>query len=359
MADLISSIWGEPKQGAPKFTNLEWESLLGQARRSGLAARLAVLFLHQCWMQFVPQRVEQHLKSFLRLVDRQRNEVLWEIDQISKALAVVQTPVVLLKGAAYLYAELPPAEGRLFSDIDIMVAHEHLPAVESALFAAGWISDERDAYNQRYYRRWMHEIPPMRHVARGSVIDLHHTISPPTSKFKVDGALLLANVLPTKTPGLYVLEPIDMILHSAAHLYQEGKFDRGLRDLLDLRDLIAHFQNERDFWPALLSRGQSLGLTEPLFHALCHIQRLFGLTVPAAFSTQLDLFQPNRLSRYVLGQLLELALRPNHPACDTVFTGLARWLLYVRSHLIRMPVYLLVPHLLRKAYMERFPAKNS
>lgn len=359
MADLISSIWGESTQDIPKLTNLEWESLLGQARRSGLAARLAVLFQHQGWLPLVPLRVKQHLKSSLRLVDRQRNEVLWEIDQIRKALAAVQTPVVLLKGAAYLYAELPPADGRLFSDIDIMVAQEYLPMVEGALFAAGWICDERDGYNQRYYRRWMHEIPPMRHVVRGSVIDLHHTISPPTSKFKVDGRLLLANVLPTKTPGLYVLGHIDMILHSAAHLYQEGEFDRGLRDLLDMRDLIAHFQEERDFWPALLSRGQSLGLMEPLFYALNHIQRLFGLTVPAPFAVQLDLFRPKRFTRTVLEELLKLALRPNHPACDTTFTGLARWLLYVRSHMIRMPFYLLVPHLLRKAYMVQFPAKHS
>lgn len=42
--------------------------------------------------------------------------------------------------------------GRLFSDIDIMVKHEHLQAVEVALFRHGWISEERDAYNNRYYQ---------------------------------------------------------------------------------------------------------------------------------------------------------------------------------------------------------------
>jgi len=29
---------------------------------------------------------------------------------------------------------------------------------------------------------------------------------------------------------------------------------------------------------------------------------------------------------------------------------LARWLLFVRSHWLKMPVYLMVPHLLRKAF---------
>ena len=55
--------------------------------------------------------------------------------------------------------------------------------------------------------------------------------------------------------------------------------------------------------------------------------------------------------------MLGLALQPDHPSCDSRWTGLARWLLYVRSHALRMPMRLLVPHLLRKSWMQRFPKK--
>ncbi len=52
-----------------------------------------------------------------------------------------------------------------------------------------------------------------------------------------------------------------------------------------------------------------------------------------------------------MSSLLGVALRPDHPHCDGPYTGIARWLLYVRSHHLRMPLYLVVPHLLRKAFM--------
>ena len=44
-----------------------------------------------------------------------------------------------------------------------------------------------------------------------------------------------------------------------------------------------------------------------------------------------------------------------HPTCDTPAVDTARWLLYVRSHLLRMPPQLALPHLARKAWMRRFP----
>ena len=359
MADLLSPLWGNTGNTSPAYTAGDWESLLGQARRSALVARLALHFADRGWSEKIPERVALHMESALRHVARQKNEVFWEIDQIRKALKDVQTPVVLLKGAAYLFASLPPSKGRVFSDIDIMVDAKQLGEVERALFAAGWISAERDAYNQRYYRQWMHEVPPLRHVSRGTVIDLHHSIAPPTSRFNVNSALLLQRIKPLKTPGLFVLAPADMVLHSAAHLYQEGEFDHALRDLLDMSDLISHFCAEPDFWPSLLSRAQEIGLEEPLFHAVNHSQRLFGLPIPQKSAEELATIRPGWIKNACLGALLKHAFRPNHPHCDTSSTRLVRWLLYVRSHSMRMPLHLLLPHLLRKAFMAHFPPAND
>ena len=160
-----------------------------------------------------------------RMDGRRARRALWEADCIRRALAGIDTPIVLLKGAAYLVAGLPPARGRIFSDVDILVEHSKLKVVESALFAAGWISEERDAYNDRYYREWMHELPPMRHVQRGTSIDVHHTITPPTSRFKVEGGQLLSRIqaIPGH-PGLYTLSPVDMVLHSMTHLFFNEEF---------------------------------------------------------------------------------------------------------------------------------------
>jgi len=41
---------------------------------------------------------------------------------------------------------------------------------------------------------------------------------------------------------------------------------------------------------------------------------------------------------------------PDHPSCADVFTPVARWLLFLRGHYLRMPLRLLIPHLTRKAW---------
>ncbi|MDO9314148.1 MAG: nucleotidyltransferase family protein [Burkholderiaceae bacterium] len=359
MPDLLSPVWAQPEL-RPVFSLTQWESVLGQARQAGLMGRLAQHHLDHGWMSEVPAHPRWYLEGAIRQVDRLHHELRWEIDCVRRALAPLGVPFVLLKGAAYFAAELPPRRGRLFGDIDIMVRREHLPQVEGALFRAGWISDERDAYNQRYYREWMHEIPPMRHVQRGTVIDVHHTITPPTSRMCVDGEALLELIVAIDgRQDVYVLAPVDMVLHSAVHLFQEGEFERGLRDLLDLNDLVHHFEVlEPDFWHQLIARAHTLELQTPLHHALFHLERLFGTHAPASLQDAVEALRPPWWQQRLMAVLLGAALRPVHPSCRQPGEGLARWLLYVRSHALRMPMTLLVPHLVRKAWMQRFPTKK-
>ena len=171
--------------------------------------------------------------------------VRWELNRIERALKHLQIPILLLKGAAYVAAGLPAARGRLVSDIDIMVPRQALDGAEAALQAAGWRPIKLDPYDQRYYRTWMHELPPLVHSERGTVVDLHHTILPPTSRLKPDPAKLWSAAQPLGTGPLHVLAPPDMVLHSAAHLFHDGDLRFSLRDLVDIADLLATVWEER------------------------------------------------------------------------------------------------------------------
>lgn len=347
--DILTPLFA--RQAPPgSFGPRQWEDLLGQARRARLLARLATLHEDHGVLLKVPEGPRRQLHAALRWMHRQHREVVWEVSGLTKALAGLSSPVVLLKGAAYLIAGLPPARGRLFADIDILIRHRELGEAEGALMSAGWISTERDAYNQRYYRMWMHELPPMRHVQRGSVIDVHHTITPPTSRFAVDGELLLDRLVPIDPARrLCVLAPEDMVLHSAAHLFGEGEFDHGLRDLLDLADLLGHFLRDPAFRTRLEARTDELRLQVPLFHALTQLHRLVGL------DTGIDLMslQPPWPQRAAMQTLLERVLVPDHPSCPVPGRSAAAFLMYVRAHWLRMPLHLVLPHLVRKAWMRR------
>jgi hypothetical protein len=337
----------------PDLSPREWEDLLSQARRSRLLARLAWRFDERGWMAAVPAGPKLHLAGALRVVARQRQEVLWEIDRLRAALGRLGLPMVLLKGAAYIAAELPPWRGRLFADVDLLVARDRLRTVESALMAGGWIAEKLDAYDERYYRDWMHELPPLQHVQRHTQLDVHHTITPPTSRFPIDGATLLAHARPLAGhPGMSVLAPVDMVLHSAVHLMQEGEFDGGLRDLLDIHDLLLHFGAARpEFWSELAERAAELGVGTPISHVLFHIERLFGTRAPEAARAAMGRLRGPGPSRWLMNQLLSVALRPDHPLCHAWATRPAATLLYMRSHWLRMPWHQILPHLARKSWM--------
>ncbi|RVT53564.1 nucleotidyltransferase domain-containing protein [Rubrivivax albus] len=356
--NLIAAALSAP--ALPALTPRQWEDLLSQARRSRLLARLAARVADRGWMGHVPAGPRLHLQGALRVMQRQHDEARWEIDRLRAALARHEGAVVLLKGAAYVAAELPPRRGRLFADVDIMVERGRLRQVESALMAGGWIAEKLDAYDERYYRDWMHELPPMQHVQRHTQLDVHHTITPPTSRFPIDGAVLLARARPLAgLAPLKVLAPEDMVLHSAVHLMQEGSFDGGLRDLLDIDDLLEHFgATEPGFWPAVAARARELGLGVPLSHVLFHIERLFGTRPPADVQPALDALQPQGMARWAMNTLLTLALRPDHPSCTVPGYGAAAFLLYVRSHWLRMPWYQILPHLARKSW-KRFQARRE
>ena len=351
---LIAAVW-QPMYPLAALDARAWEALLGQARQSQLLGRLAQQLTQQQRLHEVPAPVRPYLEGMRRLLARQQREVHWEVACMGRALREVRAPVVLLKGAAYVMAGLPPAVGRVFSDMDVLVAHEQLSTVESALFRAGWIHEDADAYKDHYYRTWMHEIAPLRHVQRGTVLDVHHTISPPTSRFRVDGRQLLERVVPIAgLEGFFVLCPADMVLHSALHLFQEGELNKGLRDLLDMRDLLVHFGQDERFWPDLLARAQTLGLGEPLFHVLHHLEQLLAYRCPEHLRARVQGLAPSWLGRQLTLALFTRALVPQHPSCQRSWDGLARWLLYVRSHYLRMPLNLVISHLARKAWQRYF-----
>lgn len=338
-----------------------WEDLLSQARRSLLIARWACRLADQGQLDRVPEGPRRHLASAMTVADRVQVEMRLEADRVRRALQRAGVRCVLLKGAAYLCGRFPAARGRVFGDIDILVPRDALARVEGTLLGGGWVAGAVDAYDQRYYREWMHELPPLTHVNGDSTIDVHHTITAPTSAFRVDGQRLLAAARPVDAEGrFWVLQPVDMVLHSAVHLFQEGEFDHGLRDLLDMAELLRHFEAvEPGFWPALFARARELALERPLHHALFHIERLLGPRVPPAWRSAQDALRPPWLQHQLMAWLLGIALRPRHPSARVPFEPLALWLLYLRSHWLRMPLHLLLPHLARKAWRRRIAAAGD
>lgn len=353
---LLLNVLRDPAS-ARQLTLPEWDLVLRQATSAKLIACLVCLFDDAQMHATLPAPVRSRLDWVRVLLVRHADAVHFEIRRIQAALAGVGVPVLLLKGAAYSAAQLAPARGRLFSDVDIMVPKARLPDVESALMMHGWVSNAPDAYDQRYYREWMHEIPPMEHLRRQTVIDVHHAILPETARVRPDPVLLRAAAIDVPgMSGVQTLAPADMVLHSAVHLFYDGEFDNGLRDLVDLHRLLTQFGATPGFWDSLPARAAALRLGRPLFYALRYSQDLLGTDVPVTVMGELAGAAPKPLLLGLMDALFQRGLQPAHASCDDAFSALARMALYIRGNWLRMPPVLLARHLFHKAFISPRPA---
>lgn len=335
-----------------QFTIPDWELCIRQARSSQLLARLAITIREESLESFVPAAVQQHFNASIAHQAHLRNAVRNEVAYIAEALNSINTRLVLLKGAAYELAELAPARCRTFNDIDLLVPKERINDAELSLLMHGWAGIQHDGYDDRYYRTWMHEIPPLRHLVRHSIIDVHHNIVPDTGRIHLAADKLLADARPClNNSGIFVLAAPDMILHSAVHLFNDGEFDHALRDLFDIRDLIHQTVVSETDWQQLISRAEELGLGRSLYYAL----RYLSIVLKEPLAPYLDLVSkhaPNRFALRLMDRLFVRGLKPEHSSCNDSGTTVARFLLYVRGHALRMPLRLLLPHLTRKALMQ-------
>ncbi len=260
----------------------------------------------------------------------------------------MNVPVILMKGSAYVLAGLPPARGRFVGDVDLMFPRERIDEVERRLVECGWKAADLDDYDQRYYREWAHEIPPLQHPDRDTPLDVHHTIVPLTSRFRPDASALIAASVPLANPRLRVLGPADMVLHSGVHLFND-EVSGPLRDLFDLHELLSDFGSRPGFWDELLARSRLHGLQRPLYYVLRHTERHLGTPVPPAVKQAAAAGGPGALLNVLMDWIFDRRFRPQFPDEPRAGIIIASWLHYLRAHWLRMPPGLLVRHLTVKA----------
>ncbi|MEO7169169.1 MAG: nucleotidyltransferase family protein, partial [Sphingomonas sp.] len=243
-----------------------WAALIATARAEQMIGTLA----HRLEGLAVPGAVSRLLADARASAAQGRTAALWEAEAARRVLAPLGMPVVLLKGTAFVAAGLKAGQGRSIGDLDILVPRDALDPVEAALLAAGWEWVKPDPYDDAYYRRWMHELPPLIHRERDRMIDVHHTILPLTARITPDAAGLLAKSIQV-APGLHILSPDDMLVHAAAHLFADGDLAGGMRNLWDVHCLVAEFGTA-----GLAERAAHHGLAHEVARALRLAAALYG-----------------------------------------------------------------------------------
>lgn len=321
-AALLTRLMRNP-QSAGSLTQRQWTQVVCAARAERLLATLA----GRLDPAVIPDAVRRIFADARFEADREKRQALWEADRARAALEPLGIPVILLKGAAYAAADLAAGEGRMIGDLDILVPRDRLADAEAALLGAGWEWVKPDPYDDEYYRRWMHELPPLIHRERDRMIDVHHTVLPLTARPSPDAAALIADSVAIEG-GLRILSPEDRVCHAVAHMFADGDLAGGGRNLWDIVCLLRDISDA----DALERRAAHHGLADHLARARRLADHVYG-EGRARLTLSDRLFLRRLMSRDGWGRdgrkLLGLAF-------------------YVRSHLLRMPPGLLTRHLWTK-----------
>ncbi|UUX98862.1 nucleotidyltransferase family protein [Sphingomonas sp. J315] len=302
-----------------------WTELLCAARAETLIGSLA----HRVEGLAIPDAAARVLADARAAAEQGRMAALWEAEMARRALVPSGMPVVLLKGTAFVASGLSAGQGRQIGDLDILVPRERIEEAEGLLLSAGWEWVKPDPYDDAYYRRWMHELPPLIHRERDRMIDVHHTILPLTARVTPDAGALIASAEPLGN-GLAVLPPEGMIVHAAAHLFADGDLQGGLRNLWDIRCLLDEFDGS-GFDLKLAACAAQHGLTREVARSLRLSEYLFG--EGAALTLGDRIYVRRLLARDGWGQRTR---------------KLAEMGFYLRGHWLRMPPLMLAKHLWTK-----------
>jgi hypothetical protein len=318
----------------------DWSRLIPYARAHGVLGRLFFLLEDNGLISSVPEKPLKHLKALATHAEQQKINTYRELDEISKFFAKKGIYPVILKGAAYLYRGYTCAKGRTFSDIDVMVDKSQMGQAEIALMVGGWIHKKEDEYDKEYYRKWTHEIQPMIHNHRLSIVDLHHNVLPPTNRDFFDSKRLQIDLDEAK--NIATLTPCDLYLHCALHLFTEGEFSKPLRDITDLAMILNDTADTLSV-DDIVKRGQELEIQDYINLALYLSLPFSKRPICQREKVTLNFWQ-SRLWVPVYSRIFY----NNQVVSSSLSHKLCSFLLFVRGHYIRMPLSILIPHLLKK-----------
>ena len=327
------------------FSETKWSHIITVLRHEKLLARFGYLAESAGVLKGYPEVIQRHYLSAMALAERHQKQVFSEVQELKQICAAKAKTWLLLKGAAYTLTKSKAGLGRVYNDIDVLVDKADLAHTEQYMQLSGWLPQAQSSYDEAYYREWTHEIPPLVHGHRGTVVDLHHNIVPPISGRAPGMSALYEHIVLTED-GIPTLSKPALALHSAIHLFFNEECQYGFRDMTDIVLLFEEFNAED--WSTFVALATATQFTLEAELALHFAQRFFKVQLPQAVLEQIAPLQSTvqkfRFWVFTAGVL------PKHPFLIQSFVETKLWCIMLRGHYLKMPLKTLCYHLIMKTY---------
>lgn len=333
---LLRKALNEP-ESLKNLSLRQWDNLFPIAKHTDLLSRLAVGALANDGAMALPDSVRHRLEGERLASELNRKSIDYELRHLESVLTSADQKVVLLKGAAYLCAGFGWAAGRRTNDVDMLVAEDQVSLVESLLLECGYgMTDKFSAEDCRYFRRWLHEIPPLKHHYRQIEVDVHFRLLPISDPRSFPPTDMLRRSTALGKGAFAILDPVDRVLHCILNLARTGDYSHAFRDCWDLRCLIEEPANVEKHsgsptdgfcWQEFVSRASAIGLSHSAALTLVLANDLVGLRLPSDICQRLTNQSARGLSRTTRYRIMRKASLPSGPTLRSKSRMFAAWLM--------------------------------
>ncbi|WP_334031624.1 nucleotidyltransferase domain-containing protein [Alteromonas sp. P256] len=326
------------------LTTGEWNSLVRILRERSLLASYYHRLRQYGQTHLVPPACTDAFLSSINFASAQAMQTKIQGRKLTALFSAHQVPFIFLKGAAYILGEKSNSLGRLMTDIDICVERKYIEKAEHILINSGWSFKDMDEHDDKYYRKWSHEIPPLQHSEDGVVLDVHHTLIPPIKGRILDiERLVKSSKIADDSCPVPSIEW--MVLHSALHLIINEDVENGLRDLTDIYLLLTNASPQKTLETEKLFVQEGF---ENEWSIVVNLLRYFFNFPIATHQNQPKTSKLTAMRCYVL----KSALLPTSSYLPIRYLWLWKSINYVVGYLSKMPLSILIKQASYKSYRQ-------
>ncbi|MGO4893880.1 nucleotidyltransferase family protein [Flavobacterium sp. W21_SRS_FM6] len=340
--DAVFEVFSDPVI-IRQFSLKQWENLIRILRGNDLLGSFYYLLARSKLINDVPEFVFKHISSAKIYADRQSHQIKHEAKELASFLARDGISPIFLKGAAYVLNNDTNHYGRIMSDIDILVKKSQLEQVESVLKKNDWVVKPLDEYDEQYYRKWAHEIPPYTHFYRGTTLDVHHTLIPPVSGIFIAESLLFDELHNTSS-SLLILADETKVLHCVIHLFFNEDFSKSFRDLLDIHLLLLDIETNKKSLKDFFLLAHKCGFKREIYYVIRLRELIFKRKLSDDECEFVDKFSFAHSADIFIKLILYRAFMPSHDLISSKSIHVAKFIMYFRGHFLKMPLHVLIPH---------------
>lgn len=330
--------------------------VITEARHLSLLGQLKTCCDRAHIEQDLPLNIQQQLISGFYSYQKQQQQLLLEHQHLSEQLHEVISSWRYLRGSALQLLDNDIFAGRIKHNIDIYIPQQHVEKVTTALLNNGWRYKKIADYEETFYRRWAQQTIPLIHKQRRTELAIHFQLLPKTLTNKLNQAPLHHHHLsPQSCAPATLLSPDAMVLHQAIMLFHQIHFHYGLRDIYNLHLQFVYFSQHPTFWHNLIQLHQQVGDDNSLYLALSLCQRLFNLPLPQRVIDYFKHYKVSRLSCWLYRQRFIDVFSHHFPLHHNADYRDAVKSLRFRGRLKQMPIYSIVPHIIKRLIVNSIP----